>query len=163
MRKIALILSFMMLLGITLASAEITRGEDTFTGGKTINSGTSADPSELKSLYFSKTVQVNAVEYEIQATRVTFKSFIFSSTFIELKIDENPVHKMVVKETSMMPLVNKNDIYSSITVPVQNDIVQEIKDAKRIALRFQTVAGPYVYVLPDSVLAEWKEVIDTEK
>ncbi|WP_312560849.1 hypothetical protein, partial [Anaerospora sp.] len=99
MRKIALILSLMMLVGITMASAEITRGEDTFTGGKTINSGTSADPSELKSLYFSKTVQVNAVEYEIQATRITFKSFIFADTFIELKIDENPVHTMAVKET----------------------------------------------------------------
>ncbi|AJQ26921.1 hypothetical protein JBW_01571 [Pelosinus fermentans JBW45] len=153
-----------MLWGVTVVSAEITRGIDTFTEGVTINSGINADPTNLKSLYFSKIIQPNAVvDYEIQATRINLKDFIFLDTFMEINIDNYSVQKIAVKEAKKMSLVNKNDIYSNIIVSVPNGIVQEITSAKRIALRFQTAAGSYVYVLPDPVLAEWQQVINTEK
>ncbi|WP_312337241.1 hypothetical protein [Anaerospora hongkongensis] len=163
MRKIALILSLMMLLGITVASAEITRGEDTFTGAVTINSGVHEKESELKSLYFRKIPQSKNVDYEIEATRINFKEFIFKDTFMEIKVDDGLVQQFPVKEAKNMSLVRESDIYSSITVLLPNDMIPQINTAKRIALRFQTVAGPYVYVLPASVLAEWKQVIATEK
>jgi hypothetical protein len=160
LRKIALILSLIMVWGMAVASAAITRGQDDFSGGATINSGTNGlDHSELKSLYFRKIIDITPIEYEIQATKIASKSFAFLNSFIEMKTDDNPVRKIVVKESSFMPLAK----YSDIIVSVPNDIVQEIKSAKRIALRFQTAAGSYVFVLPDTVLAEWQQVINTEK
>lgn len=163
LKKIALVLCLTILLGMGIASAKITRGFDDFTGGMTINSGTIGEPLRLKNLYFSKIVNTNPIQYEIQVVRETYRGNAFANTFIEIKIDDYPAYQITVKESNVIPLVNKNDIYSDITVSVPYDIVQKIKDAKRIALKLPTGTGPFVYVLPDNVLAEWKEVIAMEK
>lgn len=164
LKKVAFILSLVMLLGIGQAGAEITRGEDKFTGSSTINSwAKGTDSSQLKSLYFRKYVNTSPLAYEIEASKITFRDFIFLGTFLELKIDNNPVQQLPIKEAKQMSLVRESDIYSSIIVPVPKTTVEEIGKATRIALRFQTASGSYVYVLPDAVLTEWKEVINTEK
>ena len=163
LKKVALVLCFIMLLGIGVASAKITRGADAFSGAVIINSGVHGKASELESLYFRKIPQSSSVDYQIHATRITFKDFIFANTFLEIKIDDNNAQQLPIKEAKNMSLVSERDIYSSITIVVPNDMISQINNAKRIALRFQTVSGSYVYILPDNVLAEWKEVIGMEK
>ncbi len=164
LKKVALILSLFMLLGMAVASAEITRGEDDFSGSPIINSWTKGmEPSQLKSLYFRKYVNTSPLSYEIEASKITFKDFIFLGTFLELKIDNNPVQQLPIKEAKQMSLVRESDIYSRIIVPVPKNTIEEIEKANRIALRLQTASGSYVYILPDTILAEWKEVINTEK
>jgi hypothetical protein len=163
LKKIVLILALLMLLGTMVTSAEITRGKDSFTGAVTINSGVHGNASELESLYFRKIPQLKNVDYQVQATRTTFKDFIFTDTFMEIKIDDNPVQQLSVKEAKKMSLVRESDIYSSVTIVVPPDLIPKINEASRIALRFQTASGSYVYVLPPTVLAEWKQVIATEK
>lgn len=163
MKRIIIALMLIVLFGMTVASAEITRGKDTFTGAIIINSGVHEKTSELKALYFRKIPQLKNVDYQIEAVRINFKEFIFSDTFMEIKIDDSPIQELPVKEAKKMSLVRESDIYSSITILLPDDIIPQINTAKRIALKFQTAAGPYVYVLPDSVLAEWKQVIATEK
>ncbi len=153
-----------MLMGIGAVSAEITRGEDDFTGSPIINSWTKGkEHSDFKSLYFRKYVNTSPLAYEIDIYKYTFNDFIFTDTFMEIKIDDNPILQLPVKEAKKMPLANEYDIFSEIVVSIPNDVVEKIRDAKRVACRFQTASGSYVYVLPDTVLAEWKQVIDTEK
>lgn len=151
------------LMGMSVVNAEIRRGEDTFTGTKRINSVVSGNPTELQSLIFAKIPQSKNIDYEITAVRTTFKDFIFTDTFMEIKIDDNPILQLPVKEAKKMSLVKESDIFSNVVVSVPNDVVEKIKDAKRVACRFQIASGSYVYVLPDAVLAEWKQVINTEK
>lgn len=163
LKRIIISLMLIMLLGITVASAEITRGEDQFTGGRTINSVTSTpNPAELEGLVFRKFANTAPAEYELWANRVTAKSFLFSNTFIELRIDGIPTKEVAIKKNGLISLSDGKQ-YSHITVPLSIEIIEQIKSAKRIALKFPTVNGAYVYVLPESVLAEWKEVIATEK
>ena len=164
MKRIALILVLIMLLGAMVASAEITRGKDSFTGGVTVNAYSSAgDSSKLKALYFTKIIETEPVEYELQATRISFRDFILQNMPVEIKIDSHDTQRLKVKEASSMPLVNDSEVYSDVTVTIPIDLISQINGSNRIALRFQTASGSYIYVLPDAVLAEWKEVIAAEK
>lgn len=164
MKKIALILVLVMLLGMATASAEITRGIDDFTGGNRINSSTvTANPSQLKQLVLRKLVAGKNSYYEIWGERLTTKNFLFKDTFFEIKIDSSPVINIDVKEASSMTYMDGPNMFSWVTVPISPDIIEQIKGATRVALRFQINAGDFVYVLPDAVLAEWKQVIATEK
>ncbi|WP_434132767.1 hypothetical protein KIAC18_000298 [Sporomusa sphaeroides] len=164
MKRIALILVLIMVLGMAVASAEITQGKDKFTGGNKINSVTeTSNPSELKQLVLRKIITGNSPSYELWGERFTTKNFLFKKTFLEMKIDDTPIISINVKETSAMTYMDGPNMFSWVTVPISSDIVEQIKIANRIALRFQTASGSYVYVLPDAVLAEWKEVIAAEK
>jgi hypothetical protein len=152
-----------MLLGIGQASAEITRGEDTFTGGATINSVISTpNPADLDGLVFRKFANTDPKEYELWANRITSKSFLFSNTAIEIKIDSYPTEEIAIKKNGLITLADGRQ-YSHITAPLTSGDIEKIKMAKRIALKFPTAVGSYVYILPDAVLAEWKEVIAAEK
>lgn len=163
MKKIILVLVSIMLLGIGQVSAEITRGEDKFTGGATINSVTNtSNPSDLDELVFRKFANTDPKEYEIWANRVTSKSFLFSNTTIEIKIDNHPTEEIAIKKNGLITLAD-GQLYSHITAPLTSGIIEKIKMAKRIALKFPTASSSFIYILPDAVLAEWKEVIATEK
>jgi len=164
LKKVVLILSLVMLMGMGVANAEITRGQDSFSGGVTINSVTNtSDPTELDQLVFRKCVNTSPSEYELWANRITSKEFLFTNTFIELRIDNNSTRKITITKNGIISLADGYKKYSHITVPLSIEFIEQIKSAQRVALRFQTMTGSYVYILPDPVLAEWKEVINTEK
>jgi hypothetical protein len=172
LKKVALVLSLLILLGIGTASAEITRGEDTFTGGVRIRSYIEIE-KPIQTLSFIKIVGDGFTGYEMSATRKTYdmpemrrigikESFV--KTNIEINIDGVSSHSIGVQNLTLNPTNNSYIFTSGIKVVIPNDVSDKFKDAKRIALKFPIEDGTsLVYVLPDAVLAEWKEVINTEK
>lgn len=45
---------------------------------------------------------------------------------------------------------------------IPKEVIEKLQTANRVALRFtQNSGSTFVYVLPDEVLAEWKQVINT--
>jgi hypothetical protein len=157
-------LALIILLSALPASAEIRHGRDEFTNGTVIGSYINV-ADVIDSIFLVKTVTSNSSEYEIGAKSKTLKDFAFAKTFIEVKIDENPTHKIEVKGVSSTRVPSSMVTYwFTVVAPANNQIISEIKLAKRVALRFQRVDNySPIYVLPDAVLAEWKEVIAAEK
>lgn len=166
LKKVALVLLLIMFIGLTVVSAEIRRGKDEFTNGSIIGSYINVNTSGvIDGISLTKTVTSNSSEYTIIAKNTTLKEFAFAKTFIEIRIDENLTHKIDVEKVSSTRVPSSSvDYRFSVVVPANEQIINELKGAKRVALRFQCVDNfSPVYVLPDNVLAEWKEVIATEK
>ncbi len=163
MKKIALILFFMMLLTMGVASAEIRHEEDTAANKTTIRSDNYVSESvDFISLF--KTVTSNSAQYKIVAEKRTIKDFAFTKTFIELQIDENPVHMLEVGEVTTTSTISSVLFWFSVEAPVPQEIINELKAAKKVTLRFQRVDDySPVVILPDNILAEWKEVLAFEK
>lgn len=163
MKRIALILFLMVMLTMAVASAEIRHEEDKTANRTTIRSDNYISES-VDFISLIKTVSSNSTQFRIVAEKRTIKDFAFTKTFIEMQIDENPVHMLEVGEISTIPTVSSVLFWFSIEVPVPHDIINELKTAKQVALRFQRVdAYSPVVILPDNILAEWKEVINTKK
>lgn len=164
LKRIVASLMLIMLLGTMVVNAEISRGRDEFTNGTVIGSYINVS-DVIDSISLTKTVTPNTSEYEIVAKNKTLRDFAFAKTFIEVKIDDNPTHRIDVKELSSIRVPSSLVTYwFSVKAPANDQIISELKLAKRVALRFQRVDNySPVYVLPESVLAEWKEVINMEK
>ena len=162
LKKIVLILALIMLL-TPVASAEVARGIDSFTGGTRVGSYSNVKDA-VDSISLVKIISPGLVEYEISAGKRSTKEFLLSKTFIDIKIDNYTSHSIEIKKVELIPTDSPFVHSSYVDAPISNEIVDEIKTAKRVALRFQTANGhSLVLVLPDTVLAEWKEVINTEK
>jgi hypothetical protein len=164
-KKVAFVLALVFFIGMATAHAEITRGVDAFTGGITINSASSTpNHSDLDELVFRKIVNGGQNEYELWASRITSEKFMFSNAFVEIRVDNDPTIQISVKDYGVIGLADGYNKLSHVTVPLSKEISEKITSASRIAIRFQTATGvPYVYILPDSVLAEWQQVIATDK
>ncbi|QJW47659.1 hypothetical protein HA075_18930 [bacterium BFN5] len=163
MKRIALILFLMVLLTRAVASAEIRHEEDKIANRTTVRSDNYVSES-VDFISLMKTVTSNSAQFKIVAEKRTIKDFAFTKTFIEIQIDEHPVHVLEVGDISTTPTVSSVLFWFSVEVPVPQDIINELKTAKQVALRFQRVdAYSPVVVLPDNILAEWKEVINTER
>lgn len=163
MKKIALILA-LMILGTMAVSAKIGHGTDDFDGSKWTTSGTSLD-SGGKWIGFQRKTNDIEKEYYISFSLKTFNYIKFSKDAAEIKIDNLPVQKLMVKDASSMPSpLEAKMSFIDVRVVVPIELVQQIGSAQRIAIRiFKENSVPEVYVLPDAVLAEWKQVIATEK
>jgi len=161
-----------MLFGIAVAHAEITRVKDTFTGGHQIRSYVSVE-KPVQTLSFIKIVGDGFTTYEMSATRRTYDmpemrrmgiKEAFAKTNVEVNIDGISSYSIDIQNLTLKPTANSYIFTSGIKMVISNEISDKIKDAKRIALRFPIEDGTsIVYVLSDSVLAEWKQVIATEK
>lgn len=162
MKKIALMLTLAMLLSMAVANAEITRGKDTFTNDIRISSVSNEVPS-LQWIGFYKILGNNSIRQEIRVAAYSYPYRLFSSDYAELKIDEGPIYKLSVSNSKFTPITNTK-IYIFSTLEVKDEIAEKIRDAKRIELRlYRDNGSSFVMILPDNVLAEWKEVIALEK
>lgn len=162
MRRIAFFLLLIMIMGMAVASSEIRHGIDNFTGGKRYTSGNYLANQEWIGL--RKLIDGNIVTYEALFSEEELKNTKFSSNSGEIKIDDNPVDMVVIKDISSNPTINNGISFIRLTALITVEQVERIKNANRVALKFYKVNGnPAVIVLPDTVLAEWKEVIATEK
>jgi hypothetical protein len=163
LKKIALILTLAILLGMAVANAEIRRGTDKFSGGNVIGSYSNISDT-VDSIVLFKIVTPTSVEYAISARKSTVKEYAFSKTFLELKVDNEISHKIEVQEVLSLPTDKPFINWNSVKAPVSLEIIDQIKNGKRVALRFQVIGGySPVVVLPDEVLVEWQQVIATEK
>lgn len=169
MKKISIITFFLFICGIATVFAEIKEIPDKFTNGIIIRSSYTPVKEHFKIVYLSKIIDQKTITYEMLFSTETLKEFILDKSTIEIKIDTNPVYNIPVKDLSNIYL-NKGDptiaqfYTSTVTAAIPDNIIFEIKSAKRVALRFHEMAGgSAIYILPDKVLTEWQQVINTEK
>ncbi|SDN23116.1 hypothetical protein SAMN04488502_11525 [Dendrosporobacter quercicolus] len=151
-----------MLLGISIVYAEIREGRDQFTDGKWRTSGNFLDNQQWIGL--RKISDGEVTKYEILFSEKELKYVKFSEKSGEIKIDDKPVSQLQVGAVSSRPALSSGLSHLSLTITVSSEQIKSIETAQRVALKFRKTDGTStVLVLPDAVLAEWKEVINTEK
>lgn len=163
MKQIVLIFSLVMLLGIGPISAEILSGTDDFSQERWYKSSNFIQSDkEWVGLY--KVFESNAVRYGILYSEEAMKQIKFSQKQADFKIDESIIKQVDVTKVSFTPTLTTGINRIGINVIAPLDLIEQIKTAKNVSMRFYKENGaPVVLILPEPVLAEWKEVIATEK
>jgi hypothetical protein len=164
MKRILILTILCTVFVFSSVSAEIRRSVDEFTGGTRIICNTYLEENkDLDVISFRKLIIQNLTEFEIYANSDTYKSMSLGREPIEINIDGAKNTKLEIKEyKKFLPINGKEFVASTVSVP--QEIMDQIKQANRIALKFTQNNGfTFVYVLPDNALAEWKQVINTEK
>lgn len=165
MKRFMLLLACCVLFGGGVSNAEISRGTDNFTGGDFIISGVDSNLSsngKVSNISFCKTISAEKVIYEIFVKSKGLDRFTVSREDLQMNIDGRETYKII--STNRMDSVIGGDHVVALDYTVENNVIEKIKDSGRVALKFtQNNGSQFVYVLPDDVLAEWKQVIATEK
>jgi len=164
MRKIAVLALIILAFGMATAFAEVKTFPDNFTNGLIVRSECLND-KEFKVIHFFKYIDQPSVKYSIYFSKETMQEFAFEGSFVEIKVDNNPVQKINVEEVVNFPIPRRPSFVTSFTrTTIPNDVITEIKTAKRVALRFHFMNGiTSDFILPDSLLSEWQQAINTEK
>jgi hypothetical protein len=163
LKKVVLILSLTMLLGMAVVHAHIARSTDDFTGGQRISSSNDTS-GEIDSVSLTKIISSDSTEYQLSVNKNTRKAFAPAKTIIEIKVDDNPSHKLNVQNLQIIPMGDFYTFSYSIKTSIDPNIIAEIKNAKRIALKIELADGwQPVIVLREYILNEWQQVINTEK
>lgn len=164
MKKILCLLSFMVVFSTSIASAEIVKGTDSFTNGISIYSGIEISDAFLDRICLEKTIYDGILEYEMLIGCVQGEDFILKDKPIEIKIDEFPIYILDRYTYKKNQMLDNRYLYNSIIkTKVPLDIINKIRNSKRVAIRYENMLYQEVYVFPDEVLTEWKQVIATEK
>ncbi len=153
-----------MVFSVGVCSAEIFQRQDEFTGGNTIRSNYDIKLEEqLEWLSFYKNITKKTIRYGINADLMSFsRNFGLSDKVIRFNIDGDYTYDLLVLNWQEMKI--SADYLYMLNYSVPLEAVDKLKNANRVALRFTRNNGfQFVYVLPDEVLAEWKQVIATEK
>ncbi|HML33858.1 hypothetical protein [Sporomusa sphaeroides] len=162
MKRIALVLVLIILTGTMVVSAEIRTGTDSFTGGSRYTSGNYLDDEKWVGL--RKIIDGDKMLYELLFSEKDLKHVKFTQDNGEIKIDNNPINSIIIKETSSMPTINSALSHIRLSATISLEQIEPIKNANRVAFRFcKTDGTTSIIILPDAVLAEWKDVINTEK
>lgn len=163
MKRVLLLCLACMMLVTAAVSAEVMKGKDSFTGGFYVSSWQYPEHF-LKSIHFVKNIDEGVVSYDFSISRIRGKNSVLGNAPIEIKIDNYPVYDLKDYRYKLTGPDSYGVEYNSIIdVKFPTELAEKIKDAKRVAIRFEDARGiQYPYVLPDDVLAEWKEVINTE-
>lgn len=164
MKKILLLFICCILINGSICDARIARGTDQFTGGARFTSGMKGeDESTLRNLLFKKILVEKTEEYYIKADNYTYKEHVLANSAIEMKIDNFSTCILESQNyKNIGPMEGK--FLAILTVKVPEEAILQLKEAKRVALRFTRNNGfQFVYVLPDDALEEWKQVIATKE
>ncbi len=167
MKKIICLLSLFLLLNASLVNAEIRKGTDSFTNGISIRSYNEPESSLEPITSFKKILSNESASYEIMLRKselIELKGMLLADSPLELKIGNNPVleikdYKYKITKTHKDYLTFYNTV---INAKIDKDVADKIRYADRVALRFECINYHDVYVLPDKVLNEWKQVIEVE-
>lgn len=165
MKKLALLFICFMFVGGSFCSAEIVENKDNFTGGKLLISNTSCKldmENKLKWFSLYKNINHNNVSYKLKASVTTYDKFTLSENKAEISLDTGNVFFLEVINRRDIPIDSKHNV--AVNYEISQEVIQGIRESNRVALRFtQNNGSQFVYVLPDSVLAEWKQVIATKE
>lgn len=163
MKKIILLSLIFILILLPSTQAKISEGHDSFTGGEWYKSGNYIDGSnEWIGLY--KVISKKNVSYGITFSEETLHYIKFARETAEIKVDDNSIKQIPITEVSSRPTLTTGISLIGLTATVPQEQIEKIKIAQKVALKFKQENGTSVtVVLPDSVLAEWQQVINTEK
>jgi hypothetical protein len=168
MRKIAFLVFAFFVFSMTTAFAEYKEIRDDFTNGWILRSDVELDKkTEMWFALLDKQIDRNRTTYQMQLTKETIKEFLFANTSIEIKVDDNPIQSISIKNlhnTFSHGVPEAMFYMTTITAALPEKVITEIQTAKRVAFRYQDTRGSNTtYILPDKVLTEWQQVINTEK
>lgn len=164
MKRIFVLCIALVIVMSAVASAEVKKGIDSFTGESYVSSWQEPHPF-FKTINFSKNMFSETTTYTLSASYMGSKDSVFGDAPFEIKIDEYPICKLTDYRYKLTgPDSYGVKYYSVINIIFPDDLALKIKDAKKIAIRYEDARGiKYPYTLPDYVLSEWKEVINTEE
>lgn len=162
MRKIIILTLCYIFFCIGICNANVTiKNNDEFTGGTVITSKIFTDYNMsryLDCIVFTKTATSNIARYTLQTDATTS---LGSPKDIEINVDGDylfePIH------TDIKSSLIDYRIRFVINYDISDDMVEKIRNANRIALKCKIGDFTKIYILPDEVLTEWKQVINTEK
>lgn len=163
MKRVLLLFMVCMVFVSAVASAEVAKGKDSFTGGFNVSSHVAAEPF-LKVLHLVKNVSDGGITYKLSLACIGSKENVLGDEPVEMKVDGQPVYELKEYRYKLSGPDSYGVLYNSvIDIKMPPELIGYIKETKRVAIRFRDARGiSYPYVLPDDVLAEWKEVINTE-
>lgn len=153
-----------MIFGISIVGAEVKKNHDGFTDGLKISSDVHPKWGADR-VYFSKLITGELAEYQLLINERLGMDMSLKDQSVEIKIDNSPVQELMQYKYKINKTNDNKYMFNSVlTMKIPIETITEIINARRVALRFERNNGlPIVYVLPDEVLAEWKQVIATEK
>lgn len=166
MKRILFLGIIIMFIFTSIAGAEIRRIPDVFTNGIVVlsddNSKQINNISNLRSLYFRKIISEKDVEYYIKADNEIESKYILAKSPVEISIGSHQYILECKNYKIFTPLNGKTN--AVLTVKIPQEVIEKLQITNRVALRFtQNNGNQFVYVLPDEVLAEWKQVIVVDK
>jgi len=167
MKKVILVAICCMLFN-NVCSAKVSAYEDEFTGGMEIFSECKTNSNmndELGTLILEKIVTTAEIQYTIELHSETFPWSYFSKSPLQINIDGSTYNVLFVK-SDVIKTVERTNLLSAY-YKVDPTIAEKIATAKRVAIKYQILdtqfgdnrTWDYVYVLPEEILNEWKEVI----
>lgn len=158
MKKI-LIVIFIMLLLTGTASAKITKEVDKFNGDVEIQSKNYFDGTYY---LITKTLKDDHSNILLMVAKSNKEWWFFSKTPFEFKINDQILKTETPETISSMgnyPYLNTGAI-----VIVNDELQEKIITYKNITMRYHFIEKPDVTLdIPDSILTEWKEVINSTK
>lgn len=169
MKKLSIFICILLLALVAsgLANAEIRKGSDTFTGGTYVFSDYSA-PDGRSYVGFERVGTAKTHMYKLVVSYKAVPGFLLSNTFVDIKINDNPVQHIPITAYSKYPwklsaLGTVEQVGSDAKIDVSAAFVEEVKSAKRIAIKAYYETGvPMVHVLPDSIVTEWRKIATNE-
>lgn len=147
----------------SVAFAHITKRIDQFDESLRIRS-VQQKIDNITQFNFTKTIEKSRnIYYQIYASSHLMKKNAFAKDFAEIKIDGN-IYKIDVVRIEDYKDTDHGLYAISSTTQLSDEAVEALKSAQKVFLRYHRENGYQDIVeVPDSVLAEWKQVINTEK
>lgn len=163
MRRVAAVLLGLMIFWLPVVQAEIKIYHDKFTNGKEFVSQYK-ESKYHDAIQFNKLIDGLDIKYYFDFfNKVYDRQKGYSKVAVEIKIDDNPVQYLDVKNIKMEDYDNEFFVECT-TVELPDEMIQQMLSAKRVAIKvYKENQAPGIIILPDDVLAEWKEVINTTK
>jgi hypothetical protein len=151
------------------AFAKINKTTDKFDGTLKIESDISKGTGIFSFVTFAKFIDTKSnVTYGIFPHMYEYKEWwFFEKTPVEMKVDDNPeIFKLSVLDTysKMEGTGYSHALITASYIDVNKENLNLIKNAKKLTFRISFAKQPaYVWQVPDKVLKEWQEVINTNK
>ena len=159
-----MILALLFAFGIvSIVNADIRKKIDSFDETRIIRS-VNQKIGDLAQFNFTKNIgEKNSINYLLYASSHLMKNNAYTKDFVEIKID-GEIYKINVTKNIDYKDTDHGLYAISTTAQFTDESIKALKTASKVTLRFHRENGfTDVVQLPDNVLAEWKEVISTEK
>lgn len=163
MKRIVFLLVLVCLVGVCSDSyAKIHRNVDSFSENIGLSSYNELD--SIDSLQFYKIIKKNSgKEYSLLLDSNTrAERQLYSKEDAQIKIGGN-IYPLKVIRTEYKKFDYADDS-AKVEVEIPQDIIEKLENTEKVSIRFFAEKGyDRTIDVPDSVLAEWKQVIATEK
>lgn len=162
MKRILILCMACIVLFSGVVSAKVSKGKDSFTEESYVSSY--INPKlYFSAMHFTKRISQNQKTYSLSLSLIRMRNSVLGNAPIEIKIDNYPVDTLKDYRYRLTGPDSYGVEYNSVLdVKFPSELAEKIKDAKKVAIRYEDVKGMrWPYTLPEATLSEWKEVINS--